>query len=224
MKNKDIIKFWPSVPGLAGIAESCPKPMKKHVPSWWKDMDNNDANAKSCPSFFDIYANGYVLPMWTDSVIRFVGNEIYWETSHNAFAWESTPNQLFFDWIPRHAQKEFFGVAKAISPWYMKTPKGYSTYCLPVPYAFPEDFTILPGIIHTDKYHSINQQVLFKRNEKSEIFIARGEPLALLVPFKRETHGYIVEEMNSSTYINTETTHLIGRTKFARGYSIHTKE
>jgi hypothetical protein len=51
-------------------------------------------------------------------------------------------------------------------------------------YHFEKDFSVLPGIIHTDIHHEINQQVLY-HGEGREVFIPRGTPLAQYIPFKR---------------------------------------
>lgn len=49
----------------------------------------------------------------------------------------------------------------------------------------------MPGIIDTDVHHEINQQVAIIDTEE-EIFIAKGEPLCVYIPFKRGKEKYVV--------------------------------
>jgi hypothetical protein len=52
-------------------------------------------------------------------------------------------------------------------------------------YEYNEYFDVLPGIIHSDVYHTINQQICLKK--EGEFIIKKGTPLAMYVPFKRES-------------------------------------
>ena len=79
-------------------------------------------------------------------------------------------------------------VFKFISPWNLITPKGYSVLQLPMFYHFSNDFSVLPGIIHTDTHHELNQQILY-HGEGKEIFIRRGTPLVQYIPFKRSKYN-----------------------------------
>ena len=58
-------------------------------------------------------------------------------------------------------------------------------------YHFNPDFTVLPGTIWTDIHHEINQQMVI--HNYGETFIARGTPLAMYIPIRRETFDYTVK-------------------------------
>ena len=49
--------------------------------------------------------------------------------------------------------------------------------------------TCFPGIIDTDIYHDINVQMAYSGNEE-EIFIKRGTPLCVYIPFKRTKYNF----------------------------------
>jgi hypothetical protein len=62
---------------------------------------------------------------------------------------------------------------------------------MPLFYHFDDDFSILPGIVDTDIHHEMNQQVLYHGDGK-KIFIKRGQPFVLYVPFKRTDYDMII--------------------------------
>ena len=62
---------------------------------------------------------------------------------------------------------------------------------MPLFYNFNENYSILPGVIDTDIHHDVNQQVLH-HSEQQEIFIKRGDPFALYIPFKRTKYDLVV--------------------------------
>lgn len=57
---------------------------------------------------------------------------------------------------------------------------------LPLTYHFDNQFSIMPGVIDTDMYYELNQQVLYF-GDSEDVVIPRGTPLVLYVPFKRES-------------------------------------
>ncbi|MEM6279719.1 MAG: hypothetical protein AAF733_09590, partial [Verrucomicrobiota bacterium] len=71
------------------------------------------------------------------------------------------------------------------SPWYCRTPPGYSIRILPCFYFFEYLWTTLPGMVHTDRYHSTHADVIFDI-EEGQIVIPRGTPFAHIGPFRRE--------------------------------------
>ena len=75
-------------------------------------------------------------------------------------------------------------VFKAISPWKIITPPGWSVLQLPLFYHFNQEWSVMPGVIDTDIHSEINQQILYHGNGK-EVVIKCGDPLVLYIPFKR---------------------------------------
>jgi hypothetical protein len=197
-KRKPEIEFVSTVPGLSSIEECTPKPSINFIPSWWKEMkyvpeyshidEAVAGNVKNCPSFIDYFSKGYILPMWADTILYYNEDtkDWAWRSSDPKFTYSSHNNDQYLD----SANHNFLGknsyfIFKAHSPWRIITKPGYSTYQMPLPYHFNEDFSILPGVRDSDRYHQINPQIVI-HSTKKEIFIPRGTPLAQYIPFKRE--------------------------------------
>ena len=205
-KQNMSIEFISTVPGLSSIEECKPKPSINFIPSWWKEMKYvpsyhhlNEAvagNVKNCPSFMDYFSKGYILPMWADTILYYNEDtkDWGWRSSDPKFTYSNHNNDQYLD----SADHKFLGkssyfIFKAHSPWRIITSPGYSTYQMPLPYHFNEDFSILPGVRDSDKYHQINPQIVI-HSTKKEIFIPRGTPLAQYIPFKREKENIKVRD------------------------------
>ncbi len=184
-KSKPLIEFISTVEGLETIQECLPRPTKGYVPDWFKAVPNLAHTVKACPSFPDFFSQGFVLPMWMDSTIRYDSVEDRWFADSNMPSWDAHKNDQFMDFVKPHMQgKPGNFVFKANCPWRLITPPGYSVLQLPLFYHFNQEFSILPGIIDTDIHSEINQQILY-HGEGNTISIPRGTPLAMYVPFKR---------------------------------------
>jgi len=210
-RKKPTIKIVSTVPGLEMIEECLPIPAVKAIPEWWKKTKliprsfgrYNDiveettfsGNVKTCPSFPDYFSQGYIIPMWADTILRYdiETSGWSWNTPDARFKWDVHSHKQYLDDVDHdylnNSGKVLF---KAISPWKIITPPGYSVLQLPTFYHFNNDFTVLPGIIDTDIHYEINQQVMYLSNEP-EIFIKRGTPLVQYIPFKREKYNYEVK-------------------------------
>jgi hypothetical protein len=184
-KNKKI-RFISTIEGLESIEECLPRPAKYFIPQWFKDIPNSDPmTVKVCPSFPDYFSQGYIVPMWTDVRLKIEGNDWSWETATDQVKWDIHNNNQFLD----YTNASFNGidgqfVFKAICPWRVITPPGWSLLQLPLFYHFNKDWSILPGVTDTDIDSEINQQVLYHGNGK-EILIKKGDPFVLYIPFKR---------------------------------------
>jgi len=195
-EEKPFIKFVCTIPGFEQIEEIQPKPAKKFLPDWWKDMplqNQEGTTAKICPSMGDYFSNGYVIPMWMDATFQY-------SKENDSFAINQAPSPVSLISSHRNSQlidyanvnfngKNASHVFKAVSPWKIITAPGYSVLQLPMFYNFNKDFTVLPGIIDTDIYHDINIQMFYHGNGE-EVLVRRGEPLCVYVPFKRTKYNF----------------------------------
>jgi hypothetical protein len=123
--------------------------------------------------------------MWCDVNLKNDNTGWSWKTSTSLISWEHHGDSQFLD----YADASFNGVDgqfifKAVSPWNIITPPGWSVLQLPLFYHFNKDWSVLPGVIDTDIHHEINQQVLYHGDGK-EIEIKMGDPFVLYIPFKR---------------------------------------
>lgn len=221
IKKNPKIEFWSDVDGLNNIEECRPKKASSYIPDWWKKTpyrpEINNNTVKACPSFADVFSNGYIIPMWCDSLLKVKNGEYGWETSSDQFSWGFHKHDQFLDFAPTWINQEVKAIFKAISPWHIKTPPGYAVYQMPLFFNFNKDYTLMPGIIETSFYHEINQQVMF-HSDKEEVFIPRGTPFALYFPFKKEKFDFETRDGNSNDARVRNAGGLIARTKFSSGY------
>jgi hypothetical protein len=197
-KNEPTISFVSTVEGLDQIPECQPRPAAQFVPDWWKTTPRVDsshkikksdyANVKTCPSFPDYFSSGYIIPMWCDSILRFnkKTQEYLWRTSEERFYFKHNNQAAYVDPVsPTHLGRPIDYVFTAHAPWRIITPKGYSIRQLPLFFHFDNDFSVIPGIIDTDFFHSVAFQ-LFLHKTDEDVFIPRGTPFAHIIPYKRE--------------------------------------
>ena len=184
--KSDKIQFISTFEGLETIEECLPRPAKNFIPKWFKDIQSEEiATVKNCPSFPDYFSQGYIIPMWTDVKMSVSGNGFKNEPSAKRFSFESHSNKQMLD----YKKATFNGIEgqfvfKAVSPWRIITPPGWSVLQLPLFYHFNQEWSVLPGVIDTDIHSEINQQILYHGDGK-EVTIKCGDPFALYIPFKR---------------------------------------
>jgi hypothetical protein len=223
------------VRGLENIADVRPVPAKQFYPNWWRklasfDKESSTHTAKACPAFPDFFSQGFILPMWSDTKLEYDPETTFyrWEAGRGEapYKWDTHANgQLVnhVDNIHHQGSKGKF-VFKAISPWKIITPKGYSLLQLPVFYHFNNDFSVLPGILRTDTYHEINQQVLVHGEEKISINIPRGAPFVHYVPIKREDFDLDVHYATEEEFYLFDTISLdiesskMGKSKYRKNF------
>ena len=148
-------------------------------------------NIKNCPSFPDYFAQGYILPMWVDTILYFDDDtkNWQWKTANDKFQWASHPSgQLLDDVDFTHNGKKVYHIFKAICPWKIIAPKGWSVMQLPLFYHYENEFTVMPGIWEPGVFGDLNQQVMITANKK-EILIKRGTPFAQYVFYKQTKTG-----------------------------------
>jgi hypothetical protein len=187
-KKSDKIQFISTIEGLESLPEYLPKPAKSFIPEWFKNIPSSIENVttvKNCPSFPDYFSQGYIIPMWCDVKLNSNGDSWSWNTPSSLVSWDVHGNEQFLD----YTKTNFHGVEgqmvfKAICPWRIITPPGWSVLQLPLFYHFNQDWSILPGVLDTDIHHEVNQQVLYHGNGR-DVTINSGDPFVLYIPFKR---------------------------------------
>lgn len=195
--------------GLTDIEETLPRPAKNFIPEWFshvpsKAPDTFNGTIKRCPGLLDYFNQGYILPAWCDMSFAYNSKTDVWSCTlgtSDDFGVDIHFNDQFLDYVPAanvNGEKATF-IFKLISPWFIITKPGWSVMQLPLYYHFNNEFSVLPGVIDTDIYHQINQQIVYFGNNK-DIVIKRGEPLVQYVPFKREKHSFVVEDRNEKNY------------------------
>jgi hypothetical protein len=206
-KEKPVIEFISTVPGLDAIDDLKPRPAKNYIPEWWKRMpaftENGTSTVKICPSFPNYFDLGFIIPMWSDMTLCYNPESGEWNYS---IASTLTPKVEIHekDQLLNHVDVNFLGekatyVFKTVSPWQIITKPGWSVLQLPLYYHFNKKWTVMPGVIDTDIHHEINQQVLYF-GDKEDVAINAGEPFVLYIPFERKKNDYNVREANRSDF------------------------
>lgn len=189
------ITWWSVVKGLEKVCPIIPA-KDAPLPSYWKDIPRTKSSdlfdkgtAKACPALPDFWELGYVVPLWSDTLLKFERNEqggvsYTAKCSDGRFNFTHHGDDQFRDFLPARVQGSVQMVLKANCPWRVKTPDGYSMIQLPMSYHYDPVFEVLSGVIWTDIHHEINQQMVIK--ECGEFLLRRGHPLAMYVPYRRE--------------------------------------
>jgi hypothetical protein len=175
--------------------EELEKPVlsSSELPEWYKNTDSyvekqkrpngqggTSGTIKRCVPVFDAITAGYIIKLPADVYVSIKDEDQYFE-------WAS-PAQVGFHPItqaPQHPEKNGFAYPKWINPWAIRTPKGYS--CLFVqPFHRDSVFSILPGIVDTDKYYAPVNFPFVIKDPTFEGLIPKGTPIAQVIPFKRD--------------------------------------
>jgi hypothetical protein len=187
-----------------------PKPASKYVADWYKNTNsyiNNEkkpdfdgtspATIKKCMPIFDAMTSGYIIESPADIYVH-AGKIEYQNGDESSserilkktqeFTW-SAFNLVNFhplDQAPNHPyKKEDFRYPKWNNPWSIKTPRGYSTLFVQ-PFHRESVFTILPGVVDTDKYINPVNFPFVINDPDFDGLIPQGTPIAQVIPFKRD--------------------------------------
>lgn len=201
-----------------------PMPTKKVIPQWYKDMPNNfyhptntspknvyfnnfgdlvvSATIKRCPPIQDLLTTGYTISLWSD--IAVVHDKDQNGNERLDFRWLDH-NEQHVTYHPNNQIKNSFveplsndgNIYKFLNPWYIKTPPGYSCY-IQTPQYTPLPYNILPGIVDTDTYHEVAFPFIWngKPGEPAQTLLAKGTPVANIIPFKREAWVSSIEAIS----------------------------
>lgn len=188
---KKNITFTNTIPG---VDIEKPLPASKLIPDWYKEMDSylggkrkpdgngsTPATIKRCMPVFDAIVAGYIITLPADVYVSIKDGQQYFE-------WASFNLVQFhpIEQAPNHPNKNRHAYPKWMNPWAIKTPKGYSTLFVQ-PFHRESVFTILPGIVDTDKYTAPVNFPMVINDPEFEGLIPKGTPIAQVIPFKRES-------------------------------------
>jgi hypothetical protein len=204
-----------------------PKPADKFVPGWYKDMDsyiggikstishgNSNATIKRCMPVFDSITAGYIIPTHADVFVKQAKkNDVVYNGPIDISGINSQPEYESrslsplglheIEQAPTHPYRGNHALhyPKWINSWAIKTPPGYSTLFIQ-PMHRDSPFTILPGIVDTDKYTgAVNFPFVLNKADSFEGIIPAGTPIAQIIPFKRDSWEMefgTIEDFNQS--------------------------
>ena len=217
------------------LKEDTPKPIKINIPEWFKKLEHGkkDKNfsyqktIKGCIPFLETLTSGYLLKTVVDYKLEHgihkdkEGNPT--TKFYNAIedsGWGSAVDMMGGSLNPNggaHGPNQVKGSPfiktngnlpfnKIINPWTIKTPKGYSCLFLnPLNNTQQDYFSIIPGIVHTDKYdQEVNFPIIINHEKYGnlDLMISKGTPYVQVIPFKRDSWKMNIEHNDLSSLEN----------------------
>lgn len=195
-----------------------PKPASSLVPDWYRNTESytggekkpngvggTTATVKKCLPVFDAITSGYIIESPADVWVSIKDGQQYFE-------WSSLDLINFhpIEQAPLHPARKPYAYPKWINHWSIKTPKGYSTLFVQ-PFHRESVFTILPGIVDTDKYFAPVNFPFVVNDVSFEGIIPKGTPIAQLIPIKRDSWKFTIgddadfkEQLNVSKKLETK--------------------
>ena len=170
-----------------------PVPAYTMVPEWYKQTESyiggdkkpggdggTKATIKRCMPVFDAIAAGYLILLPADVWVSVKDGQQYFE-------WSNFDLIKFhpIEQAPLHPAKNEHAYPKWSNHWSIKTPKGYSVQIVQ-PMHRESVFTIMPGVVDTDKYSAPINFPMVINDPNFEGMIPKGTPIAQVIPFKRE--------------------------------------
>lgn len=159
-------------------------------PSWFKKIHKNYGSLRTCAGTVDYLAAGVTIPLWTNLYFKLTPDS-KWEygaddmnpqagmSAVSGFPYEATGSCP----ITSVREVEDSDFPKIINPWRIETAPGWSTMILPLHWEPSSDYSVVPAIVHTDFYHTMN--LVLNLTGNSDFSIRFGTPIMQLIPFKR---------------------------------------
>ena len=177
-----------------------PYPATQAIPDWWKAMtpyekspDNPEGNklivknrtssasAKKCVPMLDALTSGYIIPLWSDVLVKNEGpnKHISWRVQEDVFQEHGIQAREVQTPIGFNEQ-----VFKFMNKWRIITPKGYS--CLfTQPFGYRQTgVQAIPAVIDTD-INSLEILTPVWFSNDFEGILEKGTPMVQVIPFKR---------------------------------------
>ena len=221
------IRFTANRPWLDSESTSCPGPIRKTIPEWYRQADRfvrdpstgkvwemPDGKGKSptwkaCPAVFDILGTGYTCktPCDIEFGLDTQGNiqARVLDPQHQNFLFDRPPLEQFVT-PPGYHAKHFAW----LPDWAVELPEGYSACYMHPLNRFELPFITTNGIVDNDKGVLPGAMPFFFLKGITGILPA-GTPIAQILPFRREhwEAEYDVEitaeEIKSRNRLNAET-------------------
>lgn len=199
----------------------------KRMPRFVKSADElKDIKArkfgtvKTCVPFLDAMSAGYILPMWSKVKIQIeetsfsvewasaeaasmltracdVGNNEMEQAQANSMSGHPPSQFSDFAEIDRKVYNNGHHIIKLHSPWVIKTPKGWSVLIKPIANNFSNPLIPFEAIVDTDSYNVRVNLPCFVRTNEPIFELDMGQPIAQIIPFKRDVLDHDVLSLPS---------------------------
>lgn len=195
------LKFWDDEvmefycqPELFGVIPE-PRPAVKYFPDWFKrippTLQGRDQfggpsfSAKKCFPLIEAMSLGYMMPLAGDT--RIISNNDCSEIQATNPPAVKTVEFHNVEQIGGKGAPGFPGnPVKWINHWVIETAPGWSTLFIPPINHFNENFTVLGGLVDTDKYpKEVNFPAVW-HTRNADVGIPAGFPLIQAIPIYRK--------------------------------------
>jgi hypothetical protein len=155
-------------------------------PDWWSSLPSETGSYRRCYGITDLMQMGFTIPMWADITFSHSSDKgLNVRTSHQPFQVDSFGfNQVGRCPITGDRALEEIAFPKLVSPFQIRTPKGWSLMTFQHPFLYSKDYQVFPGVIHSDFYHELN--VVVNIMSDSDFVIKAGTPMLYCLPFRRK--------------------------------------
>lgn len=194
------------------------------APAWWRKLPptydytasqfgitRKAPTMKFCSGFLDLHKKSWVLPLWTDLILRtFETGEYRYLTAYETF------NGTVSQHNPEQTNSHFtnFIHLKISSPWYFFEPKGVQFAFVSADWSLLENYPAvrpLPGIVEYEKNHATHINMFLPKRDGQYEFPA-GLPLIYLIPLTErpvEFRAQLVSELEYQEIRKRAVTHKI---------------
>ena len=208
------------LPALEGIVPP-PFPAVQGLPDWFKVMPHKVFNpslgmetqtVKTCPSFVDAMAYGFLIPLAADLEIRH--GEFSWNSEiREGFAGGFSHSPIDFHDPSQVAGTPFFNddrfIIKFNCFWTIEAPPGYSLLFTHPVNRVDLPFTTVTGLIDSDTFHDMPMSFAARWDVPDfNGVLPKGTPVAQCLPVKRESWSGQFEALSAE-----ETTRLLDMKK-----------
>lgn len=179
-------------------------------PQWWMNLGKDRGSLRRCYGTTDFLSLGLTFPMWTNVEVRpnaaHTDTELRLDPITDGFSTDKNSNftsqgfQFSSTGVcPFNESRPIQGhYPKLVTPWQFKTAPGYSTLVLPTILEPNPNYTVMPGLIHTDYYHTINIVLIVNTLETFKIPV--GTPMYQLITVKRSDNLTKILQGNETMY------------------------
>jgi hypothetical protein len=200
--------------------EYFPKPASSHLPDWYKKTQSyvgdekkvginaqSTGTIKKCIPVFDALSAGYIITTCYDVLVKKNENNetVYIPSIDVPLQFHSTEQAPYHPFMNHHL------FPKWLNPWGIKTPKGYSCLFVPPVHGGNQIFTVLEGIVDTDRYFGLINFPFVLNDVNFEGMIPAGTPIVQIIPIKRDewrsslgSEKDLKDLVESDTFIRTK--------------------
>ena len=163
------------------------------MPKWYRALSKS-RGMKKCAAINDYLSLGMTMPLWSNIFFRPSPEGNFWESRIENMQPPLRNLQIDGFNYEQHGQCPITGVRKIenaqipkiVTPWRIETAPGWSCLFLPVLWEPSNDYDVLPSIVHTDFYHTVNIVLNIKTN--TDFVIPYGTSMYHIIPFKRTSN------------------------------------